>query len=301
MKSDSHDKLAFRLTQILVKLNQGQKLEQRALAKEFGVTQRTIQRDLNERFSYLPLEKQDGLYALPSAYLGKISLQDVENFACLAGVKGMFPALHGDFLRDIFDSRIQSVLMVKSHHYEDLRGKEQQFKQLEQAILSHCHISFDYRKTDGLKTYSSVQPYKLINHDGIWYLAARDQGRLKAYSFSKISGLSLSGQTFEPDPGVGKTLAEEDDIWLNPDKTEIVLKISHEVASYFKRRKLIAEQVIEKELDNGDLIVSCRVAHSIQILSVVRYWLPHVRIISPVEMQQELRQQLLDYLQEEAG
>ena len=46
-----HDKLAYRLTQILVKLNQGEKLDPKTLADEFNVNLRTIQRDLNSRFS----------------------------------------------------------------------------------------------------------------------------------------------------------------------------------------------------------------------------------------------------------
>jgi len=45
----SHDKLATRLTQRLIKLNQGEKLSPLELAKEFDVSLRTIQRDLNER------------------------------------------------------------------------------------------------------------------------------------------------------------------------------------------------------------------------------------------------------------
>jgi len=54
MALTSHDTLAFRLAQMLVKLNQGEKLDPQTLAKEFGVNLRTIQRDLNVRFAYLP-------------------------------------------------------------------------------------------------------------------------------------------------------------------------------------------------------------------------------------------------------
>ena len=57
MAAGSHDTLVYRLAQMLVKLNQGERLDPQALADEFGVNLRTIQRDLNERFAYLPLEK----------------------------------------------------------------------------------------------------------------------------------------------------------------------------------------------------------------------------------------------------
>ena len=291
-----HDTLAYRLTQILVKLNQGEKLDPQALANEFSVNLRTIQRDLNDRFAYLPLEKLNGRYHLDPAYLGKLSLRDVARFASLAGVRGLFPTLSDDFLRDIFDSRIQTTLLVKGPHYEDLGGKEGSFGQLKQAILAHHLIAFDYQKNDGPKSYADVQPYKLVNHDGIWYLAAKDGGKLKAYTFVKIDRLQVLGATFTPDPAVNKTLAEEDDIWLNPIKTEVVLKIAREAAGYFRRRKLIANQVIEKELEDGGLLVSGKVAHPNQILPIVRYWLPNVRIISPEGLQAEMESQMRGYL-----
>ena len=148
-KSGHHDTLVYRLAQMLVKLNQGEKLDPPALAEEFGVNLRTIQRDLNERFAYLPLEKIDGRYRLDPAFLGKLSTKDIERFASLAGVRGLFPSLSDEFLRDIFDARIQSALLVKGHHYEDLAGKEALFRQLEQAIVARRHVAFEYRKEEG--------------------------------------------------------------------------------------------------------------------------------------------------------
>lgn len=301
MSKAEHDKLARRLTEILVKLNNGDKLDPQELAKDFGVNLRTIQRDLNERFAYLPLEKSDGCYRLDAAYLGKLTLHDLEHFAVLAGVHGLFPSLSDDFLRDVFDSHIQSALLIKGYQYEDLSDKEPHFRQIEQAIIAHQHVSFTYRKDQGVKTYTNALPYKLINHSGIWYLAAQDGGRLKAYSFGKIDHLQVHETTFTPDPAVHKTLLEEDSIWLNPDKKEIVLTITREAASYFRRRKLIANQLIEKELENGGLIVSAKVSHPNQILPIVRYWLPNVRIISPESLQTQMEQQLQDYLKGSAS
>ena len=135
-----------------------------------------------------------------------------------------------------------------------------------------------------------------MNHKGIWYLAARDGDRLKTFAFTKIDGLRLLDTQFDPDPQVDKMLAEEDGIWLGEEKKEIVLKIAREVAGYFKRRRLIANQVIEKELEDGGHIVSAKVGHPNQVLPIVRYWIPHIRIISPEPLQDEMEQELLEYL-----
>ncbi len=292
----NHDTLVYRLAQILVKLNQGESLDPGDLAAEFGVNLRTIQRDLNQRFAYLPLTKVNGRYRLDPTFLGKLSTRDIERFASLAGVRGLFPSFSDDFLRDIFDSQIQSALMVKGHNYEDLSGKEAQFRELERAIVGHRRVGFRYAKGETSKSYRNLEPYKLLNLKGIWYLAARDAGKLKTFAFTRIDGLLVSEEAFEPDASVHQTLAAEDGIWFTEDRTEIVLKISKEVAGYFKRRKLIANQVIQMEFEDGGLIVSAVVGHPNQIVPVVRYWIPHIRIISPEGLQAELEKGLAEYL-----
>ena len=65
VKTSDHDTFGYRLIQILKKLNQGENLDPKALAEQFNVNLRAIQRDLNERFAFFPLEKTNGLYLLP--------------------------------------------------------------------------------------------------------------------------------------------------------------------------------------------------------------------------------------------
>ena len=296
MKYSDKDTFGNRLIQILKKLNQGEKLDPKQLASEFGVSVRAIQHDLNERFEFLKLEKVDGRYHMPSTELGKLSLRDVGRFASLAGVRGLFPSLSDEFLREIFDARIQSALLVKGQVYEDLGGKEVLFRQLEEAILECRTITYTYQKNDGIKTYTNVEPYKLVNQDGIWYLAGKDGDKLKAFTLVKIDRLQLADSTFDPDLSVTKTLTEEDGIWLNEKKLEVVLKITGSAASYFRRRKLVANQVVEKELEDGGMIVSTKVAHVNQILPTVRHWIPNIRIISPEGLQAEMESEIRSYL-----
>ena len=292
----THDTLVYRLSQMLVKLNQGERLDPAALADEFGVNLRTIQRDLNERFAYLPLTKVDGRYQLEPAFLGKLNLQDIERFAGLAGVRGLFPSLSNDFLRDIFDSRMQEALLIKGHCYENLAGKERQFQLLEKAIVGRVLVAIDYQKPDAVKQYPALSPYKLLNVKGIWYLAALDDGKLKTFSFAKIQEVRQLPTTFDWSADVDARLLAEEGIWFGETQHEVILKISPDVAGYFKRRKLIANQVIEKELADGGLLLSAKVGHLNQVLPIVRYWLPHIRIVSPDSWQQTLEQGMSDYL-----
>lgn len=292
----NRDTIAYRLAELLRRLNEGHRLDPQTLTQEFGVNLRTIQRDLNERLAFLELDKSEGLYRISGPRLGLLTPSDVERFASIAGLQGLHPKLGTELLRDLLDSRLQS-LQIRGHHYEDLSGREDAFRQLKQAIECRHPVSFRYRKPDGEKLVQALQPYKLVNQNGIWYLAACDTGALKSYSFTKISALFVdASSTFEPDSAVVSILEQEDSIWLNLKKTEVVLKIGSEAADYFRRRKLIAGQKIEKELADGGLLVSCLIAHPNQILPIVRYWLPNIRIISPEGLQAELEQQLRNYV-----
>lgn len=291
----NHDTLVRRLALILVKLNQGEKLCPVNLAAEFNVNLRTIQRDLNERFSYLPLEKIQGKYQLNPAFLGKLTIKDINRFAGLAGVSGLFPALTEDFLREIFDSRIQSALLVKGHNYEDLHGREEAFKKIEYAIIARRRIRFEYLSGDIVKQYE-VDPYKLINLKGIWYVGVSHLNKIKTFSFSKISKLEILDVTFIYDAEIEIRFANEDGVWLSEQRIKILLQVNKAAAPYFKRRKLMANQVIEQELEDGSLIVSSVVGHHNQIAPIVRYWIPHIRVISPSALQDEIDMVLRRYL-----
>ena len=225
-KPKDTETLAYRLTEILRRLNEGEKLDPHALVDEFRVNLRTIQRDLNERFAFLDLEKKEGRYAVNRMRLGTLSFADVQRFASLAGLQGMNPRLSTDFLKDILDSRLQRVLLIRGSNYEDLGHKQHLFEQLKHADKD-CHpISFEYRKAEGAKMVDSALPYGLVLQDGIWYLAATDAGKLKAYAVSKMDRLLVAPDTFTPNPEVAQKVIEEDSIWLNLKKSEIVLKVA---------------------------------------------------------------------------
>jgi predicted DNA-binding transcriptional regulator YafY len=293
--NSDHDKLAFRLASILQKLNQGEKLDIDQLAADFSVHRRTIQRDLQERFAFLPLQKVDGLFCMEPAYLGRLSFKDIQHFAAFANLQGLFPNLDPLFLRELFDQRFQETLIVHTHNYENISQRGEDFRKLQAAVQQHQHLRFQYRKENETKTVEA-QPYRMISHAGVWYLSAVNQGKVKAYAFGKMQGIQVQETRFTPDPDIAAMLEQEDSIWLNQNKTEVVLTIAPVIAPYFKRRKLIAQQTLVKELEDGGLIVSGKFAHQNQILPIVRYWIPHIRIISPVSWQEALEIKLHNYL-----
>jgi predicted DNA-binding transcriptional regulator YafY len=295
-----HVPLAERLAALMQRLANGECLKiDENLAGEFGVNTRTLQRDFSSRLSFLPLEKTEQGHALDPRYLGALKPQDIRDFAALAGVSGLFPALDDAFIRDLFDRRLADTLSIHGPAYEDLQQRQAEFRKLQEAIGERRHLRFAYQNAEGTRKEVEAQPYRLANVSGIWYLFAVDvaDGKPKSYAFGRLSHLARLDRTFAQDREIVELLAQEDSQWLKQEKTEAVLKVSAPAALYFRRRPLIAQQRTVKELEDGGLIVSGKFAHPNQILPIVRYWIPHMRIVSPEGWQKDLEAELQGYLE----
>ncbi|OYU11940.1 MAG: transcriptional regulator [Comamonadaceae bacterium PBBC1] len=212
MSQNQHDTIAYRLSQILIKLNQGDQLDPSELAEEFGTHIRTIQRDLKVRMAYLPLLKTRGRYHLDPAYLGKLNFNDIERFATLTGVKGLFPSLNRDFLKEVLGEQSDPAWVVRGHHYEDLSGHQEIFDRLKDAITQSSILCLELLKDGKVKSYQEVQPYRLINTKGIWYLAAVHDEKLKTFGVGKIKSAHLQEQIFTRDPSVEAALETQEGI-----------------------------------------------------------------------------------------
>lgn len=292
--SSKHEKLADRLADILIRLNSGEKLDPKQLAGDYKTHVRTILRDF-DRLSYLPIEKEEktNRYYLPSGCLGKLNEMDIKNFAQISGISQLYPKLNLSFLRELLDSRAQSTYSPKGYFFEDASQFEAFFNLFKDAIQHHRQIGFLYKGLPRL-----VQPYRIIHHHGNWYLAAVRKGELRAYRLSRISMPRYTHEfsVFEPDPVILRQLDNEESIWFGQDKQEIVLTVHPEVAAHFQQRQLLPEQHIVKMLDDGGMLVSSRVVHHNQILPLVRYWIPHVKIVSPQGLQGKMEGELRGYL-----
>lgn len=291
IESSRHETLANRLADILTRLNSGYRLEPNALAKEYETHPRTIKRDF-DRFEgcNIPLQKEGKYYFLDPKYLGQLTFKDIRTFSQISGIQTLYPRLDVSFLRELLDSRVYGA---KGYSVEDASQFKELFRLFSKAILKHQQIAFLYKKESRV-----VEPYKLLHHHGSWYLAAVRKGELRAYRLSRIE---LSPHTHElanykPDPQILSQLEDEKSIWFGQEKLEVILTVHVDVASYFQQRQLLPEQQVIKELDDGNLLLSSRITHVTQILPLVRYWIPHLKIVNPVGLQEQIEEELKEYL-----
>lgn len=293
-----HDSLSFRLSTILVKLNQGEKLFPKQLAEVFNVDVRTIQRDINERLTSLPIIKVDNYYQLEQSYLGRLDTKKLQAFADVTGIQGLLPKFDAYFINKLFDLNEQGNLYVQTTTFETFDAKlTNLFNTIETAIKNHQVIAFDYQKRDeSQQHYPAIQPYQLTNRLGVWYLSAVDHGKIKSFALGRIKFVTVSSDTFQPDNALKQTIENADSVW-HGETFRVVLKVSARARQFFKRRQLVPQQTVLDETDTC-LLIESHITHADQLLPIVQYWIPYVEIVEPMEMQNQLVEQLQDFLQQ---
>ena len=76
---------------------------------------------------------------------------------------------------------------------------------------------------------------------------------------------------------------------------EIIIKVSYQVAHYFLRRKILPNQELVRNLGSGGLLLACKNINEMEVIPIVQYWIPHLRIVSPQELQEKIMIKLKNY------
>ena len=296
------EKLAQRLSHILALLHQGDAIDKQQLAQQFGVDVRTIERDLFERLAGIAERAPDGEWRIASRRRSTIPARYLSDYSQLAGTAALFPDASLPWLiGQIETSPADRSLRVQPVPEEDLRGQSRTFEQLQTAVRQHRPCQFTYKGKP-----RHTHPYRLIHKNGIWYLAAAELNaqtgaqtdkktgaktgaqQLKNFSVARIEALRVDEHAhFAPQPEHLAYLERQPDIWFTQQPVEATLRVAAAVAHYFTRRDLLPGQITRADAD-GSLLVTATIHHPQQLLPIVRYWMPHVRILEPQKWDEQL-------------
>lgn len=278
------EKLAQRISSILALLHQGDAIDKHQLAQLFDVDLRTIERDLGERLRGIAERSADGRWQLAQTARSSIPAQHLYRYAQLVGTEHLFPDTSLCYLLTQLEvPAARRSTHVQPTSLEDLRERGLDFAALQTAIEQRYECRFSYKGKLRL-----AQPYRLIHRNGVWYLAADEAGRLKNFSVALIEGLHVDeASRFTPKVVHQRYIDAKDDVWFTDNSTDVLLRVSPAFAHYFSRRELLPKQ--QQRLDaDGSLLVTAHINHINQLLPVVRYWLPHVRIVRPAAWHEAL-------------
>lgn len=302
-----YDRTLTRLRIIITRLNEGEELSVKDLAKEFNVSDRTVQRDFNEKLvGMYPVEKAGHKWKMQDGF--KIEkIKDVDDAIVLGIIEKITEGIGGNFA-----SKSHALLSkIKNDDFnpiyaklniEDITDKLNEIQIIEGAIKDKTEIDCSY-KDDKLAVYkTTLKPLKIVNFEGFWYLVALSGDALKKYYLKNISNIKLTDSLFITDTKLENLLENSVSVWFEKDVEPFEVKIhaNKTAAKYFKRRPL-PTQSIETLSQDGSMEFIVTITHEMEILPLIKYWLPHIRVIEPQWIQDIIDDDLKKYLKSKPG
>lgn len=279
-------RLAERLATILMRLYAGENLSRQQLIEEFGISERTVFRDLG-RLAGLIEQDGQGKYRISAVLRQQMRQESLRRFAKLLGADGLALGEGKAGFDMLYDALLNETVLIKDLHYESMVPRSAQFVRLEHTIRNRQLCSFLYKQKRRL-----VAPYRLVNWQGFWYLAGVEQEKLKAFIVDSITELLESETKFDPDPAVIREIETEDGVWYSAEKQNVIIEVAAQAAHYFERRPIFPKQKLLKKWPDGRLRLQATIGPFEQILPLLRSWLPFVQVISPFNLTQKINKEL---------
>ena len=298
-----YDTILTRLTIILSRLNDGEALSVKALAEEFSVSERTIQRDFNQRLISFPIyqdnkkwKMQDGFRLEKSTSVEDAVVLDIMQ-KLMEGAGNKFSAKANKLLSKIKNDSYNPIYAKLD--MEDIGDKLKEVQELELAITNKKQIKCRY-DFEGCSKELDLKPLKIANYEGFWYLIALDSRNdiLKKYYLKNIKQITTLDETFESTAKLDRLLDNSISVWFdqNVEPYRVVLNISKDVAKYLKRKPISKSQITESVYEDGSVDISVEITNDMEIIPFVKYWVPHIKVLEPDNIKESINDDLKSYI-----
>ncbi len=285
------------------------------LADEWGVSTRTIQRDLNtlSEVGFIIEEKvrDRKKYFTVKNNLPALNFP-IDEIIALIFIEGIVSPLEDTPYKESFQktlNRIRTTLpepmqafleKAGAAYYPHHRGQKKPlapkiFETAHRAIEEHkvCNITYHAITTGQTKTYP-ITPFKLLYYHNGYYLLCRNPNYddLLTLAVERIQALEITPQTFEPpdDLDIENRVQQAFGITLE-DPIDVKILFSKWQARYIKQRIWHPSQEI-KELDNGKIILSFQASGFYDIKSWILSHGADAEVLEPASLREEIIEEL---------
>jgi predicted DNA-binding transcriptional regulator YafY len=309
----------IRQWKILKRIEAGRYTTSQDLAKEHDVAERTIRRDIEAlQEAGFPLydERSDGhkvwrlvegykqrltqtftLSELAALYFGKNLMsflggapfaQDLES--AFGKIREALPAKSLPYL-----ARIQDLFAARPDPWKDYSKKQDVIAALIDATLHQrqitiAYFSFNSRRT---KTYT-LDPYRLVYHHGGLYLYARahEYGEVRTFAVERIQRIQVLDQSFKIPADFNVSEYSRGAFGIAGGKpVPVGVFFGADMAGYIRERVWHESQSLEDHPDGG-VTLRMNVAPSWELKSWIKGFLPHVRVLDPASLREEIAREL---------
>ena len=268
------------------------------IADVLGLNIRTIQRDLNEILAFNGAVKKGRLWSVDKSEFdpndeSQIVLSVLDKMAKNVGAE-FYSKAHG-LLKGISEGLNHPIFVSLSA--EKLEKKDiELIENLESVIASRNEIELLYFS----KTHR-LSPIKIALFDGFWYLLAMAGEKLKKFHLKSIKEIKILPSKFKIDESLENRIKSANSAWFDPEKSFIVrLWIDKVVKKYFERKPLPNQQIM-CENEDGSIEIEVQVTHIMEIKPLVFYYLPHIKVIEPSNLADDILAEMERYIKEIRG
>ena len=296
-----YDKILTRLTIILSRLNDGEALSVKELAKEFNVSERTIQRDFNERLISFPIYQEKKRWKMHDGYKLEKS-KSLEDELVLDIIEKITESIGGNF----FFKAQKLLSKIKNEDFnpiyaklniEDISDKFNDIQIIEKAIKEKRVLKCNYNDEQHPIYTTTIKPLKIVNFDGFWYLLALREDTLKKYYLKNISNPAMMDDTFKTDNKIQELLNNSISIWFQEDVESFEVKLYADklATKYFKRRTLPTQKINSLNSD-GTMEFTISITHEMEIIPIIKYWIPHLFVLEPKWIREMVDEDVGEYV-----
>ncbi len=309
----------IRQWRILKTIEAGRYTTAQDLAEEHGVTERTIRRDIEAlQEAGFPLydDRVDGrkVWRLVSGYKQRLTQSfTLAELSALYFSKNLLSFLGGaPFAQDLesafakirealparslpYLARIQELFSARPDPWKDYSKKQDVIAGLIDATLHQrqvriAYFSFNSRRT---KTYT-LDPYRLVYYHGGLYLYARahEYGEVRTFAVERTQKIEVLDEEFEVPADFNVSEYARGAFGIaggKPEPVEVVFDAA--MAGYIRERVWHESQRLEDRPD-GSVALRLHVAPGWELKSWIKGFLPHVRVLEPASLRDEIAQDL---------
>jgi predicted DNA-binding transcriptional regulator YafY len=287
------------------------------LAMQFGVSERTVRRDLL-RLQELDVPvtatpgRHGGVSVAPGALLAPLRFTDTELLALLLGIRSLTPSRDAALASAAGSARkrLETVLTPRARARAEALDRalaapppvdadraptpadSERVLELAEAIHARRRVTLRYGSPDGRETVRDVDPYGLVRL-GPWYVAAHCHLRadIRTFRVDRIRSLIPTGATFELPPGFDAFTVVAASIARAPAPGSIVCRVRIATDLDSASRRVPATAVV-LEPDPGGVLLSVRAfPDELESIALHLLRLPWpLEVLDPPELREALRE-----------
>ncbi len=314
-----------RVLELIKRFNDGEKVYINVLQNDINwwndtrqepMSEKSIRRDLDVIKDYFPFELVRGEKGCYKA-VTKSTMDNFINKDTKALLVQTFNiAQRNNLLKsldiDEADKRILESEIKKSKDcyefiskpFESKKGDETLLKELENAIHNKRYVKITYKTAFDEDIYL-LKPYKIVFMNENFYLATENPDERYKFTMlrlAQIKSVELQKEQFHHNPDIKefiKYLQTPFPLYKSNFREHLIKVIIHvdkDKAKFFKLKKYLPSQNIEKENDNASLLVSFQVSQEREMEELIKKWIPYVKVIEPLSLKEKIELELKQYL-----